>query len=504
MRGLARAALLGLAAAGAALAQTDEREAFARRLDPRRTADKYARKDAVKDLRGKNAPWATELLLGAFLDPEAIVRDWAFETLEDVPDEGSLDLIIGALLHADDFVRENVCDLLGHRRSAGAVGPLLKVLGKYRETGARAAAARALGRIGDAAAWDGLEGRLGKDREPLVELELLEALSRIDGPRSVDRLLEGCASKDWQVAACALRSLALVDRGRGFEQALALAGHKAWPVRSHAIEVLGASRRKEAVEPLIARLGEEEGRLRHDAYMALVRLTGNEDLDATREAWEGWWRFNKDSFDPEKVAEGADRKGKETTRVSYYGVEVFSTRVGFIIDGSGSMKEPMGGSSENRDSRRIDVALAELLRTVDLLEEERRFNVYAYGTEPVQWQPRVQQASRASKVACAKWLERLRNPAGWSNLHDTVQRCAEDPDLDTIFLLSDGEPSVGRYKFPDRILEKTEEVNRYRRLRIYTIMTAVFEGDGAANRERNAVEFLTRLAEGTGGEFRRK
>ena len=62
---------------------------------------------------------------------------------------------------------------------------------------------------------------------------------------------------------------------------------------------------------------------------------------------------------------------------------------------------------------------------------------------------------------------------------------------DEVFVLSDGEPSVGQLINPTEILEAVREINNLRKIRINT----VFAGNG------EGLEFMKKLAGENGGIF---
>ena len=63
-------------------------------------------------------------------------------------------------------------------------------------------------------------------------------------------------------------------------------------------------------------------------------------------------------------------------------------------------------------------------------------------------------------------------------------------DVDTIFFLSDGRPTVGEFVDPDDILREVKSVNELRKVVIHTIAIGEFQKD-----------FMKRLAEENGGVF---
>jgi hypothetical protein len=98
------------------------------------------------------------------------------------------------------------------------------------------------------------------------------------------------------------------------------------------------------------------------------------------------------------------------------------------------------------------------------------------------------------------WVKELKMDPG-TNVYDTLElafqlgtpkstlRSAESPD--TIYFVSDGDPTVGKYLEPEPILEFVRRVNAHRRVKIHAI------GVGFDHN----VDFLRTLSEQNGGVY---
>jgi len=58
---------------------------------------------------------------------------------------------------------------------------------------------------------------------------------------------------------------------------------------------------------------------------------------------------------------------------------------------------------------------------------------------------------------------------GGTNLFDGVEFAYDDPEIDTIYLLTDGQPSGGRFVEPSEIVEEVRLMNRTRQIVIHCI-----------------------------------
>jgi hypothetical protein len=64
---------------------------------------------------------------------------------------------------------------------------------------------------------------------------------------------------------------------------------------------------------------------------------------------------------------------------------------------------------------------------------------------------------------------KLKGALGGTNLYDAVKRAFNDPDVDTIVVLSDGEPTAGAVTDPSAIREDVARWNKNRGIVIHTI-----------------------------------
>lgn len=260
------------------------------------------------------------------------------------------------------------------------------------------------------------------------------------------------------------------------------------------IRALRLVHRQGGIEPLIAFLGREDiGRLRTDAHEALQSLTG-QTHGPFQEPWQRWWTEARATFvmpkDPAELkAEGQGGKG-----VTFYGIQTFSERILFILDVSGSMDKP--GQKDKPTPDRITVAKKELLGAIFNVADGHRFNVLLFNHEVLPWMPDMAVATEDLRRRAKDWIQ-ARQPLGGTNIHDALEagfrlalRSTGEPQLDTIYFLTDGTPTAGKIQDPKRILEEVAEWNRAAHLTLHCV--AVGEAD---------VDFLRELARIGNGQF---
>jgi hypothetical protein len=307
-------------------------------------------------------------------------------------------------------------------------------------------------------------------------------------------------------ATAAIRAL---KRG-GDESLLPLLGADrggSWQLRAARVEALRTVATGDAFPLLTGYLKEASQRVHDDAWQALVAMSGR-DLGDNADAWITWWKANRAAAAGGAKAVAAPRASYGT----YYGIPLASGRIAFVIDTSGSMNAKISGStgtyvqkSRHLDGRkietRLDLAKEELAHALAQLPERTAVQLIHFSKDATAWSKYgPQAASRDAKAAILKEVLDLR-PAGATNICDAL-RLAFDPDdkagfrvtyrdsIDTIYLLSDGDPTGGPISDRLHLLSDIHDRNRVRRIKIHTI------GLGA----RNSL-FLRELARQSAGTY---
>ena len=81
---------------------------------------------------------------------------------------------------------------------------------------------------------------------------------------------------------------------------------------------------------------------------------------------------------------------------------------------------------------------------------------------------------------------------GRSNLYDTLAFCMQDPEIDTIFFLSEGGPNEGRFMRQTRFMRHLDKLNRYQRVQVHCLQVSNSKG---------GARFLKEISELTGGRY---
>ena len=281
-------------------------------------------------------------------------------------------------------------------------------------------------------------------------------------------------------------------------------------------------------------MAQEEGRLVEDIGAALGKITGRE-FGARLDAWQQFWKTVEGRFQIPTDAELVKLREAQAARraeyelgpgtVAYYGVNTPSRSIVFVIDVSGSMEQEVTNKERFKGTdfpswKRIDVIKTELIKTIRALDPATEFNVVAFATDVNPWKKGQVKANPLNKSSAESWVGRLEAIGGASkedlarvglvgaanleggktNTYGALMsamgvedgKIARDyeTDIDTIFFLSDGRPSYGRFIEPDDVLREVRAANELRKLVIHTITLGEFEKD-----------FMKRLAEENGGAF---
>jgi hypothetical protein len=271
----------------------------------------------------------------------------------------------------------------------------------------------------------------------------------------------------------------------GIETAQQSLGHKSWELRSLAFRYLTRCRDVASIPLLIARYEREEGRLAAELDQALFVHTGTRCWK--RSDWERWWSKHKTGFvlpHPDSVKGGGSSSGGKT--ISYHDIPVVSSRMCFLVDRSGSMSAPIG---TDKKFNRLAAAKEQLTRVVEALPATTWVNLIDYETGV---HPMWDEVRKLDAEARKDMLNRVANLqlAGGTNIFEALEAAFKDPKVDTIYLLTDGQPSSGRLTNAEDIIDEVRRWNRTKQVVIHCIGLGIDS------------DLLKRLAAMTGGSYK--
>jgi hypothetical protein len=388
--------------------------------------------------------------------------------------------------------------------------------------GFRAAAIFALGGIGRPVVRPTLQRQL-RSEDRVVRLATAEALRRITHPQALEDLANAMRTESDPIVAQALvqsvhailvrreKEIDMRRRQAVVQSALALLGRTDWRADLEIVELFAQLRSAAVIPAMIGILQRDaeattsaakpSRRLVRAALETLRSLTGAIlPNDATK--WREYWDRVQDEF----VVAAPKKLEAARTTAGFFGLPVVGSNVVFIIDTSGSMNASFykkGDFEPENDEdvyTRLSVAKRELLQAVDGLPADARFNVVAFSSNVILWKKTLVRATRASKAALVDPVQKVA-ATGATNIFGALEAALDIKTLtygsrygtavDEIFLLSDGEPTVGRVKDPVTILQLIQETNRYSKVRINTI----YMGGGGDS------AFMKQLAAQNGGRY---
>jgi HEAT repeat protein/Mg-chelatase subunit ChlD len=466
------------------------RDIVAKHLDP--VCRRIAVGGLLPMLRAQRTSAALHTLLDWYRAPDSGPREDLVRVLSEFDEPALLEILRDTVESgkADEQIRSMALEAIGRMKNDAVLEILLDALDTSAPS-VQLAAIDALRKRGHKDHAHELE-RLVHDKDAAVRKAAFVALGEIVVPDAAWRrqVLEAATGRDYALRSAATKLLAAL----GDEEAVAaLGGLLADPyhgVRVEAIDALASVRRREVVPLLIARLEVESLRLAQRVHHALVLLTGLEN-GLSPVPWRAWWEAEGASFqlptlDAALAAERTRDEHRATykTQARFYGIQIVSDRLCFVLDTSGSMAELV-----TEEDMRIDLVKRELLASIASLPDGARFNMVFFSDRAREWQKKLVEVDERSREDASEFVAR-EGAGGATALWDALEKAFEDPDLDTIVLFSDGEPTKGRIVDASEILEAVRTRDSLRHVVIHTVS---MQGGG---------DLMRGLAEATGGEYR--
>ena len=357
-------------------------------------------------------------------------------------------------------------------------------LAKEKNEAVAADALRAMGVRGNPSFVPRLQDVVRTSRSPALLCAAIESMNRIRGSDEAWRKeLQALVNHDEDVVRNAAIA-ALGASGDASQVAVLVAAldHPRWTTRLAAARALEELRTVEGVGALCQRIPKEDGRMASDFADILWRLTAQPfRVDGTR--WQKWWEGEGASFrfpTPEEFQKRQqERDLREDKQVSrsfrgvkvdsrFFGLRITSHHVAFVVDVSGSMAWRLGGERATEGPVRMEVARKEMLACLEALEAGTHFNIVPFSDRATPWKQKSVEATEESFAEAQEFVAQL-GPLGGTNVHGGLQEAFADPEVDTIFFLSDGEPSFGDVVDPTGIREAVQAWNLNRGVVIHTV-----------------------------------
>ncbi len=312
-------------------------------------------------------------------------------------------------------------------------------------------------------------------------------------------------------------------------------GRTTWRADMALIRLLDEFRSLESVPALIGVLerfqahpeevksGKLSGLLLYQTHELLVAMTGAIYAANQPEKWRTFWDTEKDKI---VVTERRDPSTGQTAGVDktvaggFCGIPVQGTRVVFVLDLSGSMKwnmDEQGSDGKKTLSVRLDFAKRELRRAIDAIAPNAQFNLVTFNGDDKAdaWSKELVPANEKNRERFKKYVDGLEALGGtnlWSGLESALKikslvygnryQC----NIDEMFVLSDGAPTVGDVQDPIEILRIVQECNKFSNVRINTIfISSAAPAEARQAEPRMSItpqDLMRRMAEQNGGKFK--
>lgn len=285
-------------------------------------------------------------------------------------------------------------------------------------------------------------------------------------PRLRESLRQTKRTDDVWVALRALAALGHAGGGAGAEVEPWLSHPEAF-VRTQAARTVAAIDHRAGVAALIARLEDDDARWRQTVADALTQLTG-QTFGSRSTSWQAWWQAEGETFvregrpkTPPKQAPARRQPPSDaaaTRSGTYFGIPQDGRAVLYLVDFSQSMQAKTEGDGA---TTRWQACLRELGRAIDQLTPGQTFNVVVFAQRVLAWSERQMPADARNAAAAKTWLAELELELGTAVFEAfevafalggvALEDRAYAAQIDTIFFLSDGLPTVRQPKTPRKL-----------------------------------------------------
>eukprot|EP01129_Flabellula_baltica_P007964 TRINITY_DN3135_c0_g1_i1.p1 TRINITY_DN3135_c0_g1~~TRINITY_DN3135_c0_g1_i1.p1 ORF type:complete len:350 (-),score=43.95 TRINITY_DN3135_c0_g1_i1:17-1066(-) len=203
--------------------------------------------------------------------------------------------------------------------------------------------------------------------------------------------------------------------------------------------------------------------------------------------------FSSDKAKAAEIIAGA------TGRSCIYGT-ITEKRVQFLVDVSFSMRAEFIASNGQRFNRLTFVQreLKEVIRKQ--LKPDQSFNVFSFSGIVVPWQPGLVQVNTSNLDMAVNFVDKMNFRADGTNSYEALRVAFSDPDVEAIYFLTDGQPSVGPVTNPDKIVEFVVKTWNTKNIPVHC--TAFLAGYYNGDNKFAAKQFMENLAMSTGGIYR--
>jgi uncharacterized protein YegL len=271
-------------------------------------------------------------------------------------------------------------------------------------------------------------------------------------------------------------------------------------IRATAADALGGIRNRRGLPALGAQV--KDIAIGEMAQRSLFRLTG-QDFDDAPEKWAAWLQaegakaelkmLGLSDWEAHKKAKAAAAPKKEPEGFSarFYGVEVKTRHCLFILDVSGSMA--------GERLAQLKEQMSNLLDALRKKPKDLRFGIIAFHNEP---EPCLSGRGLlpnepTSVRRAAHFVEKILAGGGTAmatTLEFAAAKVLPGSDVDTIYFLSDGEPTDGR---PEDVLAVVKRIHEEFHVKFHTIAIGEAVPPPGADQKPSLLEQMAKITGGT-------
>jgi len=346
-----------------------------------------------------------------------------------------------------------------------------------------------------------------------------DALKRMQTEKIVHWMSENiCKEKQWRLRAVMAKVLGSYGDQFSIDSLVKLLKDKKWEVRLAAAKALGEiPANSRVVDELVSQIQKEQGRLVYEISDVLEKITGANGLEEAQD-WKNWWNKKKDSWVPSGGSSSGDSPETarpfldepKTVAVSPIYGRIKSKKVIFVVDTSGSMetKGEWGEDNSKKMMSRLDIVKDELCKVLETqITPQHKFNIITFAKGVTSWKSKPVKGSGGA-ISSAKSFIRKLKPEGVTYTYGALKEAFDNEDIDTIYFLSDGEPTYPPNSDEanrEWILGKVKAMNISKSRVIHTIAFMVGRGEdyGFEEDKPKCARFMESLAESTNGNFKK-
>lgn len=170
----------------------------------------------------------------------------------------------------------------------------------------------------------------------------------------------------------------------------------------------------------------------------------------------------------------------------------------FVVDVSGSMATEFV-TNQGQSMQRIDFVRRELKKVLTGMDHRQKFNIIFFSSDVNHWKRSMVEATPTFRQNALDFVNEM-SPQGATNIYDAVKFAFKDPGLRTLYLLTDGMPTMGEKIDPRDIRKDLNDWNSSKNVKIHT--TAFLTGGENNSEQRRAKRFMRRIARQNDGIFR--